>query len=200
MRRQTTFRPTPAASWTLVLLLALGFPSIVAAQATDDPRHLEYMVEMRDGVKLATSVYLPEGAGPWPTVLQRTPYNRAGGERAHGRYTDAGYAFVMQDHQGRYGSQGEYVPHENELEDGYDTVEWIARQTWSNGRVGISGTSAVGIAANLAAAANPPHLRAAYVSLAPRSLLLEGRFVGGIFKEADTGNWMRGQGETEEEV
>ncbi|MDX1567419.1 MAG: CocE/NonD family hydrolase, partial [Longimicrobiales bacterium] len=168
----------------------------------NDPeiRHTEYMVEMRDGVKLATSVYLPEGDGPWPVVVQRTPYNKEGGARSQARYTDAGYAFVIQDQRGRYRSQGVYQAHENEIDDGYDTVEWIARQRWSNGMVGISGTSAVGIAANLAAAADPPHLRAAYVTVAPRSNLYEARFINGLFKEADTGNWMRGQGVSEEEI
>ncbi|MEX2583283.1 MAG: CocE/NonD family hydrolase [Gemmatimonadota bacterium] len=162
--------------------------------------HTEYLVEMRDGVKLATSVYLPPGDGPWPVVLQRTPYNKAGGAQMQKRYTDSGYAFAIQDQRGRFRSDGVYSAHENELEDGYDTVEWIAQQRWSNGRVGVSGTSAVGIAANLAAASNPPHLRAAYVTVAPRSNLYEARFINGLFKEADTGNWMRGQGVSEEEV
>ena len=86
------------------------------------------------------------------------------------------------------------------MADGYDTVEWVAAQSWSDGKVGISGASALGIAANMAAAADPPHLVAAYVEVAPESLFMEGRFIGGLFKEADTGNWMRGQGVSEEEI
>jgi uncharacterized protein len=196
------------------LLLAVGLPlalSLTTAPASAQEAqqvfaengaatHIEYMVEMRDGVKLATSVYLPRGDGPWPVVVQRTPYNKAGGTASHRRYTDAGYAFTIQDQRGRYRSEGIYNAHENEIADGYDTIEWIAKQRWSNGRIGISGTSAVGIAANLAAAADPPSLDAAYVIVAPRSSLYEARFVGGMFKEADTGNWMRGQGVSEEEI
>ncbi len=64
----------------------------------------------------------------------------------------------------------------------------------------MTGTSAPGIAANLAAASAPPHLTAAFVRVAPHSLFYEGRFIGGVFKEADTGNWMRRQGVSEEDI
>lgn len=184
----------------LSLALSLPLPG-VAAEDADSPRHQELKVPMRDGVKLATSVYLPAGTGPWPVVLTRTPYgkDRRFGDSS-GRYNERGFVFVAQDQRGRFRSEGEYRPHEAELNDGYDTVEWIASQPWCNGRVGLSGASAMGIAANLAAASNPPHLVAAYVVVAPQSLFYEGRFVGGVFKEADTGNWMRGQGVSEEGV
>ncbi len=80
------------------------------------------------------------------------------------------------------------------MEDGYDTIEWIAKQTWSNGKVGISGRSAMGIAANLAAAADPPHLVCAYVVTASESLFDESYFIGGVFREHFRGNFMRLQG------
>ena len=86
------------------------------------------------------------------------------------------------------------------MEDSPTPVEWVAAQPWSDGKVGMTGASALGIATNLAAAAAPPHLAAAYVVVAPHSLFYEGRFIGGIFKEADTGNWMRGQGVADAEV
>ncbi len=189
--------------WLLpvVAMLALA-PGLLEAQrpAVDTPEATEYMVEMRDGVKLATDVYLPEGDGLWPVVLARTPYDKAGSARGARRYVDAGYIYAVQDQRGRFRSQGNYIPHEHEIGDGYDTVEWLGVQPWSNGRVGMTGASALGIAGNLAAAADPPHLRAAYFSVAPRSLFYEGRFVGGIFKEQDTGGWMRGQGVDESEI
>ena len=164
-------------------------------------RVIEAMVPMRDGVRLATSIYLPAGAGPWPAILARTPYSRVrSGAQSSARYNDGGFAWVIQDQRGRFDSEGEYRPHEVEMEDGYDTVEWMAAQPWSDGKVGMTGASALGIAANLAAAAAPPHLAAAYVVVAPHSLFYEGRFIGGIFKEADTGNWMRGQGVGDAEV
>ena len=191
------------AAFAMGTVLALAPPPPVRAAADDGaaPRVFDVMVAMRDGVRLATTVYLPEGSGPWPVVLARTPYGRAQtGASSSARYNGAGYAWVIQDQRGRFDSEGVYQPHEVEMADGYDTVEWAAREPWSNGRVGITGASALGIAANLAAAAAPPHLEAAYVVVAPASLFYEGRFIGGVFKEADTGNWMRRQGVSEAEV
>ena len=188
-------------AWILLLALVTAAPALMRAQQSADAiEAIEYMVEMRDGVKLATDIYVPEGDGPWPVVLARTPYNKAGSARGARRYVANGYVYAVQDQRGRSRSEGDYLPHENEILDGYDTVEWIAVQPWSNGRVGMTGGSALGIAGNLAAAADPPHLRAAYFSVAPRSLFYEGRFVGGLFKEEDTGGWMRGQGVSEAEV
>ena len=191
--------------WTIRLLVCalwLSSSAVATAQETKSTiQTTEFMVEMRDGVKLATTVFLPDDTGPWPVILTRTPYGKdRGGGRAAGRYTTAGYAYVTQDQRGRFRSEGEYTPHENELDDGYDTVEWIARQPWSNGRVGATGGSAMGISANLAAASDPPHLVAAFTRVAPRSLFYEGRFIGGAFKEQDTGGWMRGQNVSEEEI
>lgn len=184
----------------LSLLLCL---TPAALHANDDARaeHAaqEFMIPMRDGVKLATDVYFPAGKGPWPLVLARTPYDKRGGaatlDPAAGRkYTERGFIYAIQDQRGRFASEGEYTPHENEMHDGYDTVEWLAEQPWATGKIGMTGASALGIAANLAAAADPPHLVCAYVIVAPQSLFYEGRFIGGVFKEADTGGWMRGQG------
>ena len=149
---------------------------------------------MRDGVRLATSIYLPDGDGPWPVILTRTPYNKAGSAARASRYTTAGYAFVAQDMRGRFKSEGSYEPYQTDMEDGYDTVEWAAKQNWSNGKVGISGRSAMGIAANLAAAAAPPHLVCAYVVTASESLFDESYFIGGVFREHFRGNFMRLQG------
>jgi predicted acyl esterase len=180
---------------------AVGAEEAATSADSTTPRVVEAMVAMRDGVKLATSIYLPAGDGPWPTVLARTPYSRArSGAQSSARYNDAGYAWVIQDQRGRFDSEGEYKPHEVEMADGYDTVEWVAAQPWSNGKVGMTGASALGIAANLAAAAAPPHLVTAYVVVAPHSIFAESRFIGGLFKEADTGNWMRGQGVPDSEV
>jgi predicted acyl esterase len=185
---------------TLILTAALLVCPVLADQPDVKPRVAEpttQMASMRDGVKLSTNVFLPEGTGPWPTILQRTPY----GKGKHGKpYVSAGYVYVSQDQRGRGGSEGEYQPHEAEIEDGYDTVEWIAQQEWCNGKVGMVGASASGIAANLAAASAPPHLTAAFIRVAPHSLFYEGRFIGGVFKEADTGNWMRRQGVGEDAI
>jgi predicted acyl esterase len=127
------------------------------------------MVAMRDGVRLATDVFLPKGAGPFPVVLERTPYNRQRSPPA-AQYNRNGYVFVMQDWRGLFGSEGKFTVEmltgTQGGEDGYDTVEWIARQPWCNGKVGATGGSGPGIAAKQTVLANPPHLVAASVGVA----------------------------------
>ncbi len=148
-------------------------------------------------MKLATNVFLPkDGKGKWPVILTRTPYSKDNRQfqMMGGRYLGEGYAYVLQDCRGKFRSEGEYRPFENDYNDGFDTVEWVAKQDFCDGNVGMSGASAMGITANLAASADPPHLKAAYVVVAPHSMFYESSFIGGVFKEADVGNWMRGQG------
>ncbi len=170
-------------------LLVLS-PSVFAQEA----RSLDVMMEMRDGVKLATTVYLPDGDGPWPLVVTRTPYNKAGAATQAETWTTNGYAFAAQDCRGRFASEGDYVAFEHDMEDGYDTIEWLAAQDYSNGKIGITGGSALGITSNLAAAANPPHLVAAYVVVAPNSLFYQTYFQGGVFRQGLAGGWLTSQG------
>jgi len=120
-------------------------------------------VPMRDGVTLRADVLRPRGDGPFPVLVYRTPYGK---EPALQEYTtfrhavEHGYAVVVQDVRGRYASDGEFRPYENEGRDGYDTIEWAARQPWSNGAVGTFGLSYPGAVQWLAAVENPPHLKA----------------------------------------
>lgn len=184
----------------LVALLLAGGLTVAQAQPLAPDNKTVVMVPMRDGVQLATNIYLPEGEGPWPVILTRTPYDKDGIDRSVANYNDRGYAVVSQDVRGRYDSEGENRPFENDIDDGYDTVEWIASQPFSDGNVGIFGTSAPGITSNLAAASAPPNLTAAYVTVAPDSLFYRSRFVGGVFKESHSGGWLRGQGVSEEAI
>ncbi|MBS3941667.1 MAG: CocE/NonD family hydrolase [Actinobacteria bacterium] len=101
-------------------------------------------VPMRDGRTLATDVYLPaHGSGPWPVIVERTPYHRERTilVRAAHYFSRHGYAFALQDVRGRYDSDGDWDFGVNEAEDGYDTVEWLASQPWSDGRVATTGLS-----------------------------------------------------------
>lgn len=106
------------------------------------------MVEMPDGVRLATDVYLPRaGDGPRPTVLVRLPY----GKRSYFEvwrwmrlFLPRGYAVVVQDMRGRHRSEGVFAPYPQAREDGAATLDWIAAQDWSDGRVGMIGCSALG--------------------------------------------------------
>jgi len=180
--------------WLAVILLLTA--TWAFAQPEAQPEKSEEFATMRDGVKLAADVYKPEGEGPWPVILMRTPYLKQNMARpgSSKRYTDAGYVYVVQDVRGKGNSEGDYIPFDREREDGYDTVEWAAKQPWSNGKIGMTGASAMGIATNQAATMNPPHLIAAYVIVAPHLRFDEATFMGGVFKQADVGNWMEGQG------
>ncbi|MBV8552598.1 MAG: CocE/NonD family hydrolase [Acidobacteriaceae bacterium] len=122
---------------------------------------LGILIRMRDGVDLAADVFLPQATGRWPTVLVRTPYNRRSSASASYRYfVLRGYAVVIQDVRGRYGSQGVFGPVEQEGPDGNDTIDWIAAQPWSNGRVAMAGSSYLGLAQWWAAVQENPHLDA----------------------------------------
>lgn len=114
------------------------------------------MIEMRDGTRLATDIYLPEGEGPFPVILERTPYGRELTGRseltrdefvARSRaaiaefYGEHGYGMIYQDVRGRYGSEGKFTKYVNEAPDGYDTCEWIVGQEWSDGRICTLGLS-----------------------------------------------------------
>jgi len=124
-------------------------------------------VPMRDGVQLATDVYLPPVPGRYPVILQRTPYGLRLGhgcfERTSGNmayWAERGYVGVNQDARGTFRSQGSFRPIVQEQADGYDAVEWAAAQPWSDGRVGLAGTSYFGVTQWQAALAAPPHLKA----------------------------------------
>ena len=118
---------------------------------------------MRDGVVLRADVRLPSGKGPFPVLVYRTPYGEKNAQREYTTFQHAverGYAVVVQDVRGRYGSDGVFAPYQNEGRDGYDTIEWAAKQPWSNGKVGTFGLSYPGAVQWLAAVENPPHLAA----------------------------------------
>ncbi len=197
-------------SAALAALSVFAFAPAVIAQATTTQSEsytapegaIEVFTPMRDETVLAGNLYLPEGEGPWPCIVTRTPYlkdARYGQPGAGDRYTDAGFAFLVQDVRGKGRSEGFYRAFIDDGPDGYDTIEWMAEQDWCNGRVGITGGSAMGITSNLAATYDPPHLDAAYVIVAP-STRLTGSYIGGAFKEQDSGGWSRRQGISEEVI
>ena len=113
-----------------------------------DPAAEQVMVPMRDGCRLATDVYLPARPGRLPAVLVRLPYDKCGRytfmPRCAPFFTERGYVFVVQDVRGKFRSEGETMPFAHEVDDGYDTLEWIVNQSWSNGRVGMFGDSYYG--------------------------------------------------------
>ncbi len=148
-------------------------------------------VPMRDGVVLRADVRRPSAAGRYPVLLFRTPYDKNEGDPDNESTFDEavrrGYAMVIQDVRGRYASEGEFVAYENEGNDGYDTIEWAAKQPWSDGRVGTFGLSYPGAVQWLAAIRNPPHLKAmvpamCFSEIGPRFI-----YFGGVFESAWAG-------------
>jgi putative CocE/NonD family hydrolase len=114
---------------------------------------------MRDKIVLRADIYLPVGSGRWPTILIRTPYNRhSETSRGYRFFAEHGFAVMTQDVRGRYGSDGVFGSIAREGPDGNDTLNWIAGQPWSNGRVGMAGASYVGIVQWWAAIQKNPHL------------------------------------------
>ncbi len=153
------------------------------------------MVPMTDGVKLATDIHLPPGEGPWPTILMRTPYNRKRGGPA-AVAARLGYAGVIQDMRGRFDSEGENLPFIGcgwvDHADGADTVAWIRKQPWSNGKIGTFGASAGGITQNLMAGAAPEGLVAQYIVVAAASLYTDAAYTGGALRKEQAENWTSG--------
>lgn len=139
------------------------------------------MVPMRDHVRLATDVYLPAGAGKVPTVLVRTPYGKSSGTAGYFRFVQRGYAVVIQDVRGREDSEGEWLPMYYEVEDGDDTLTWIAAQPWSDGNVSMTGGSYLGYVQWAAAASGNPHLKAMLSSVCAGSPFVDVPRRGGCF-------------------
>jgi hypothetical protein len=129
-----------------------------------DPHAEQTMVPMSDHVRLATDVYLPNRPGRLPAILVRLPYDKCGRYTFMPQlapcFTERGYTFVVQDVRGKFRSEGETMPFVREIGDGYDTLEWIVRQPWSDGMVGMYGDSYYGFTQWAAVASGHPSLKA----------------------------------------
>ncbi len=193
----------PRVSHFLVALsAALVLPAFLVADAKPKTRTLDAMVPMQDGTELATSVYLPEGPGPFPVVVARTPYNKDGLRGQAANLVGHGYAFVAQDLRGRFKSKGHHaiIFHNDgweEPHDGHDTLRWIAGQPWCNGKIGSTGGSALGITQNMAAPGAPDGLKAQFVVVAYSDCYSQGAYQGGAFRTGLMENWLKATGMTD---
>jgi uncharacterized protein len=196
---------------TISSILFVSMPSMAAQapQTGTAPSDEEYevgliknvMVPMRDGVKLATDIYFPatrDGAaapGKFPTLVSRTPYGKNPTAPPSARTTpdqqkvqneassfaSQGYVVLIQDCRGRFNSEGTFYVDVNEGPDGYDTVEWAARQPWSNGKIGTYGGSYSAQVQSALAVLRPPHLAAMFVTVGASDYFEEGAYRGGAF-------------------
>lgn len=151
-----------------VVVVLAGFLLGSVTTAAEEPLGVDVarnvMVPMRDGVRLATDVYRPAREGKplddrRPVVLIRTPYNKGDGQSGEGKYfASHGYVVVVQDTRGRYRSEGVWHWLTDDGPDGFDCAAWIVAQPWSNGRIGMMGTSYVGGTQHALAMSGSPHL------------------------------------------
>jgi putative CocE/NonD family hydrolase len=152
------------------------------------------MMPMRDGIRLSTDIYRPKGNGKYPIVFSRTPYNFntwVDGKMTTRTLEDAyqavsrGYVYVVQNERGRFFSEGEWDILGTPITDGYDALEWMSKQPWSNGKVGLIGCSSTAEWQMAVASQNHPAL-AAMVAQG------FGAGVGRVGKFMEQGNWYRG--------
>jgi predicted acyl esterase len=186
---ENTIMHSPLLLWTTSLLILHGSLGRLTAQQ-DDPlpgnvteQHL--MVPMRDGVRLSVYLYIPEGDGPWPALLEQR-YASARAQRTREEFAKLaahGYVVALQNFRGTQLSEGRYVGYRalgwGRQRDGYDTVEWLAKQSWCSGKVGTFGSSQAGYAQNFLAVTQPPHLVCQYMIDTGLSLYQEGYRIGG---------------------
>ena len=174
---------------TVGILLA---SAIVWAADAPIEKQFQVRVPMRDGVRLATNVFRPAGGGRWPTLLIRTPYGKGADITPHYKsFVDHGYAMVIQDVRGRHDSEGVFRVYDQEGPDGEDTLNWISRQPWSDGKVGMFGGSYLGVVQWQLAIRNPPQLKAIFPAVSGYDEYLD-RFYsrGGAFKLAHRLWWI----------
>lgn len=147
-------------------------------------------IPMRDGTRLATDLYFPEKPGRYPVLVERTPYGKHQSVMvsigAPAFLASNGYVVAVQDARGRFASEGLWYPFRDEAwgdrKDGYDTVEWLANQEWSDGSVGTFGGSFAGFNQYLHSGAPSPHLGSMFARQAPCSLHDEWVYRGGAFE------------------
>ncbi|MCE9603887.1 MAG: CocE/NonD family hydrolase, partial [Planctomycetia bacterium] len=191
------------------LLLCIGTAS-AADPAPPEPSPLapgtseeHVMIPMRDGVRLSAYLYKPAGAGPWPVLYAQRYADITGAatRKQSSSFAARGYVVCVQSFRGAQKSEGVFDGYRalgwGKLQDGYDTVEWLAAQPWSTGKIGTFGGSQAGYAQNFLAVTQPPHLVAQYMIDTGLSLFHEGYRIGGTVRPA---RLIKGMGNTSRDI
>jgi putative CocE/NonD family hydrolase len=174
-----------------VSLIGQSAPQVVTP-ATDVVVQRGVAMKTRDGVALRADIYTPAGEGPFPVLLQRTPYDKNNAAEFGRRAAARGYIAVVQDVRGRYTSEGEWYTFKHETADGYDTIEWAAALPKSNGKVGMFGGSYVGATQMLAAIGHPPHLAGICPVVTASNYHENWTYQGGAFEQWFNESWTSG--------
>jgi putative CocE/NonD family hydrolase len=152
-------RHTSSFVTTLLIGTLCTFPTVAVCGAGSNIRETTVQIPMHDGILLEATLALPEQLGAYPTILVRTPYGRKQHLTEARYWATHGYATLVQDARGKWGSGGEYVPFLNEHADGMTTLDWITHQDWSNGSVGMWGSSYLAFCQLVLASTGHPALK-----------------------------------------
>lgn len=177
---------------TLALLIIV--PYMCLGQDSSQPIHqvfeeLDVKVLMRDGIRLSTNIYRPDTTGKFPVLLMRSPYGNGGeGDKEGHFFAQRGYVVVIQDTRGRYNSEGIFNAMQPETLDGYDTQQWIGKQTWCNGKIGAIGGSYLGFTQWMPAPLGSPYLITMFPTKTFSDFYNEA-YVGGAFRILRWSSW-----------
>lgn len=180
-------------------LFALFFLVLIPLSIQGDEAPITVMIPMRDGFELPTDIYSPEGCSEIkpPCVLLRSPAGRKSTVALGFLYlTKHGYAVAIQDTRSFLDKEGKTMPYLSDgwgavNQDGYDTVEWLARSDFTNGKIGTAGLSAMGITQLMMAPAAPPSLKCQYIGMAASNLYEDALFPGGTFCKNQVEGWLK---------
>lgn len=181
----------------LPILVVVVVVALAGRASAAEIRKTTVMIPMHDGVRLATDVYQPESAsGPLPVIFTRGPYGKDGAKGMSAGTCKRGYVLVSQDMRGRFASEGnDSVVFHNDgwgnRRDGQESLEWIGRQPWCNGRIATFGGSALGITQTLMAPGAPPTLKAQYVQVAFSDMYSQSTYQGGVWRKSLIEFWLK---------
>lgn len=176
------------------LLFACLMFTVFCCDAVEKISPISIALPMRDGVTLPTDLYLPTpDAKNLPCILLRAPNGRLS-QSSPSELAKHGYVVAIQDTRSRIDSQGKTMPYLadgwGELQDGYDTIQWLANSEYTNGKIGTMGVSAQGITQLLLAPTAPPNLICQHIGVAASSIFDQGMFAGGQLRKNQVEQWL----------
>ena len=180
----------PLSLGAVLVLTAASFAQELPPLELNGVREQHLLIPMRDGTRLSAYVYLPAQEGKWPALFEQRYANVTGNatRKSSADLARRGFAVALVNFRGSQQSEGRYTGYRalgwGELQDGFDTCEWLATQPWCTGKVGSFGSSQGGFAQNFLAVTRPPHLVCQYMVDTGLSLFHEGYRIGGITRPA----------------